>query len=59
MLVHITSFSFIQPDKDIKRAQVNLGNNNKAFRPDFHGVRILVYCRQKTVQGIRVDHSGK
>ena len=59
MLVHITSFSFIQPDKDIKRAQVKLGNDNKAFRPDFHGVRILEHCRQKTVQGIRVDHSDK
>jgi len=40
MLLHITSFSFIQPDKDIKRVQVNLGNDNKAFKPDFYGLRV-------------------
>ena len=59
MLVHITSFSSLQPDKDIKRAQLNLGNDNKAFKPDFYGLRVLEHLRQKAAWGIGVAHSGK
>ena len=40
MLLNIPSFSLIQPDKNIKGAQVTLGNDNKAFRPDFYGLRV-------------------
>ena len=51
MLLHITSFTFIQPDKDIKRAQVNLGNKNKAFRPDFYGLRVFRALKVKSSLG--------
>ena len=51
MLLNIPSFSLIQPDKNIKGAQVTLGNDNKAFKPDFYGLRVSKHKKRKNSSG--------